>query len=684
MIKHSVCRLCSACCPITVEVENNRLMSAARKSVRPENRQIICPKLRAAKDIVYSDQRLQTPLIREEDGFRPAGWDEALDRVAGKMIGCRDQHGPQSVCWLRGMAADWGLPWDYANRLMNAFGSPNTIGNGSICHVSREFAHTYVHGALALPEIRNARCIVVWGKNDRHTNPGGAEAIYEACENGARLIVIDTVKTALARKADIFLQIHPGHDGLLAMAWIHEIISNDLYDVDFVKQWTKGFDELKRAAAAFPVDAVASRCGLAPELVRQAIDLYAKTRPACIVDGNGLDMQLEVYDATRAACMLRGLTGNIDKPGGDCIPQPLTLADFQLQDRLPPAVAPVTAGYPLYNTFHHNWGRQVQSTVVDAILDERPYPLKMLIVQSGNPLVTMMDAHRARRAFEKLDFLVVIDLFMTETAKMADVILPASSCFEKTQLNRAYIRNSPVMLQEAVIPPLHESRPDWDIVFDLGRRLGLTAEFPWQTAEAALDDQLAPAGITVDDLRAHPQGLYVNQRAYEKYKTGGFATPSGKFEFYSDRLANAGMPAIPFENGFVTDPISFEDQKDQYPLIGISGARDIRFNNSQFRQIPSLLKNRFGCHIDINAEDARQYGVENGDTARVSTPRGDIVMPVKFSAVTRPGIIRIAWGWGDLDPACSLNRLTDDHRRAPLTGTPVGRNFHCRIEKVEG
>lgn len=683
MIRHSVCRLCSACCPITVEVENDRLISAARKSVMPEEKQIPCPKLRAAPDIVYSEKRLKTPLVRENGSFRPAGWDEALDRVTRNLLACREQHGAQTVGWLRGMAADWGLPWDYANRLMNAYGSPNTIGNGSICHVSREFAHTYVHGSLALPEAGKARCIVVWGKNDRHTNPGGAEAIHKARESGARLIVIDPVKTALARKADIFLQIHPGHDGLLAMAWIHEIISNNLYDRDFVDRWTKGFDDLKKVASDYPVEAVAGRCGLDAGQVRNAIHLYATTRPACIVDGNGLDMQLEVFDATRAVCMLRGLTGNIDKPGGDFIPQPLPVADFQLQDRLPPTAEPVTLDYPLYNTFHRNWGRQVQSTVVDAILEETPYPLKMLIVQSGNPLVTMMDANRVRRAFEKLQFLVVIDLFMTETATLADVVLPAASCFEKTQLNRAYIRNSPVMLQEAVIPPLHDSRPDWEIVFDLGRRLGLTEEFPWQTAEAAIDEQLAPAGITVDDLRAHPAGFQLNQREYEKYKTTGFATPSGKFEFYADRLADAGMPPVPFAQGFVADPISFEDQQDQYPLVGISGARDIRFNNSQFRIVPSLLKNGFGCHIDINAADAGLYGLENGDTARVSTPRGQIVMPVKISSVTRPGIIRIAWGWGDLRPECSLNRLTDDHRRAPLTGTPVGRNFRCRIEKVD-
>ncbi len=181
MKKNTVCRLCSSCCPVEVEVENDRLIAAERRSPLPPGERWPCVKLQAAEEIVYAPDRLKKPLIRKEGGargeFREASWDEALDLVAERFRHFKENHGAQSVCWLRGMAADWGAPWDYANRLMNAFGSPNTIGNGSVCHVARDMAHVYTYGAMTLPQIKASRCILVWGKSDPDTNPTAAEAI---------------------------------------------------------------------------------------------------------------------------------------------------------------------------------------------------------------------------------------------------------------------------------------------------------------------------------------------------------------------------------------------------------------------------------------------------------------------------------------------------------------------------
>ena len=480
----------------------------------------------------------------------------------------RQESGAQSVAWLRGMAADWGAPWDYPNRLMHLFGSPNTIGNGSICFVAREFAHSYTYGSMAFPEAKSAKCIIVWGKNDGNTALGAAEGIQWAKEHGATLIVIDPVRTALARQADIWLQIKPGHDGLLALAMINEIIQANLYDADFVERYTVGFDELKHVAAQYPVEKVADTLWLNAEQIKEVVRLYATIKPSAIIDGNGLDMHREVFDTTRAIAMLRALSGNLDKPGGDVLPQPILVRNIQMKDRLPEGVLPVTQQYPLFNTFSETWGNQVQGCVVDAILDESPYPLKMVVVQSGNPLVTMADSTRTRAAFTKVETLVVIDLFMTETARLADVILPAASCFEKTQLNRASIRNNPIFLQDAVIPPVGDSWPDWKIVFELGRRLGFTTEFPWQTAEEAIDFQLEPVGVTVEDLRNNGKGLRIEDLRYEKFRDLPFKTPSGKVEFFSSRLAEAGFPGVPFEYGLGEDPISFADRSEDYPDTG--------------------------------------------------------------------------------------------------------------------
>ncbi|SEL94368.1 Anaerobic selenocysteine-containing dehydrogenase [Syntrophus gentianae] len=685
MILDSVCRLCSSCCPIEVEVVDERLIAARRKSFLAPEKRLSCPKLAAAPDIVYSPLRLTTPLIKKDDGsgFRKAGWDEALDRVVTRFLRHREEYGAQSVAWLRGMAADWGAPWDYPNRLMHLFGSPNTIGNGSICFVAREFAHSYTYGAMAFPEAKNARCIIVWGKNDGNTALGAAEAISYAKEQGATLIVIDPVQTALARKADLWLQIKPGHDGLLAMAMISQIIEEKLYDAEFVEKYTTGFEQLKEVAARYPAEAVAEKIWLSADQIRDLARLYATTKPSSIIDGNGLDMHREVFDTTRAIAMLRALTGNLDRPGGDVLPQPIPLRNIQLKDRLPAGVVPITRDYPLFNAFSETWGNQVQGCLIDAILAEQPYPVKMVVVQTGNPVVTMADSTRTREAFAKLETLVVIEMFMTETAKLADVILPAASCFETTQLNRFSIRNNPMFLQNAVIPPVGDSWPNWRIVFELGRRLGFVTEFPWQSAEEAIDYQLEPAGVTVEKLRRNGSGLRIEELRYEKYREAPFKTPSGRVEFFSRRLAEAGLPGVPFSEGLGGDPISFADQSEAYPILGISGSRDIRFTNSQFRTIPSLLNAGAGCVVDIHPEDARRYDLKENDPVRIESPKGSIEMAARISTTVRPGTIRLSWGWGEHDLRGNLNTLTEDDRRGRVTGTSTSRSFMCRLRKVQ-
>ncbi|MCF8144764.1 MAG: molybdopterin-dependent oxidoreductase [Deltaproteobacteria bacterium] len=683
MKRDTVCRLCSSCCPVEVILEDNRLIAAVRKS-SPLGERASCPKLKAAADIVYSPDRLKAPLVKEKrDGiFKEASWDDALDRVVDRFHYFKKTYGAESICWLRGMAADWGAPWDYVNRLMNLFGSPNTIGNGSVCHVAREMAHVLTYGAMTASDQKNSGCIIVWGKNDRDTNPAAFEGIRHAKDRGAKLIVVDPIRTELAAMADIWLQIKPGCDGLLAMSMIHEIISNGLYDRDFVEKWTVGFDSLRKAAAKYPAEAVGRGIWLAPDAIQAAARLYATQRPASIIEGNGLDMQLNIFDNTRAVCFLRGLTGNLDRPGGDLIPQPIPVRNIQMKDRLPEDVKSITCDYPLFNEFHETWGRHVQSCVIDAILDETPYPVKMLVVQSANPVVTMTDSRRVMRVLERLEFLVVIDPFMTRTAQFAHVVLPATSCFEKTQLNRAFLRNNPVVLQNQVMDCVGDSWPDWKITFELARRLGLEEEFPWQSAEEAIDYQLAPAGITVDMLRENPGGIRVEDIAYEKYTTRGFDTPSGKMEFYSRTLEKHGYPPVPSFDHDAQNQISFYEQRDEFPMLGISGARSRCFTHSQFKFVPSLLNHEKECAIDIHPADAREKGISDGDRVRVETPRGHITMKARISDVVHPEAIRIAWGWGEFSSDYNLNNLTDDDRRNRVTGTPSNRSFMCRITKV--
>jgi len=248
--KYTTCRLCSVCCPTVVFLENNKIVSAERKtSTPPMEENYFCPKLRAISEIVYSADRLKTPLIRKKINGKTiwdeVPWEQALDIIANKLNLFKQRYGAESVCWLRGQASDWGATWHYAMRFMNIFGSPNIIGNGSVCHAAREISHIFTYGAITSPDYKNSKCIVIWGRNDRDTDLSLYNRILYAKEQGAKLIVIDPIRTKLASLADIWLQIRPSCDGLLAMSMIHIIISEDLYDSNFIKEWVVVFFQKK-------------------------------------------------------------------------------------------------------------------------------------------------------------------------------------------------------------------------------------------------------------------------------------------------------------------------------------------------------------------------------------------------------------------------------------------------------
>jgi anaerobic selenocysteine-containing dehydrogenase len=233
-----------------------------------------------------------------------------------------------------------------------------------------------------------------------------------------------------------------------------------------------------------------------------------------------------------------------------------------------------------------------------------------------------------------------------------------------------------------VIDWIADSWPDWKITFELARRLGFEKEFPWDTAEDAIDFQLEPAGITVDMLRENPRGTRVEKAEFEKYKRKGFSTPSGKVEFYSDKLKANGYFPTPHFDIDADNAISFHDRKDEFPFLGISGARSKCFTHSQFKFVPSLVERKQECVVDIHPEDARRNEISDGDTVKVENPRGCVIMKARISDVVHPGSIRIAWGWGEFDPDFNLNNLTDDDKRGSITATPSSRNFMCNISKL--
>ena len=685
--KHTICHLCSACCPVVIYLKDNKIIRVERKSRNRIMEDYFCPKIKAIPQIIYSPDRLKNPMIKKKkDGqffWQEVSWETALNKITKKLNLLKKKDGPESVCWLRGQASDWGAVWHYTNRLMNVFGSPNIIGNGSVCHAARNANHTFTYGAMTNPDYINSNCIIIWGRNDRDSKPSLYEEIVYAKEKGTKIIVIDPIKTKLALMADIWLQIKPGYDGMLAMSMIHVIISENLHDHDFIKDWTIGFDKLKDIASDYIPEKIASTMWLNPEEIRKSASLYAQTKPACIGEGNGIDMHLNVSQTSRAISILRALTGNIDKKGGDLIPQPIPFKDIQLKERSLKNIKPITSEYSLFDQFDKNLGIHTMGVITDTILNEKPYPLKGLIIQGANPAVTMANSTRFVKALSKLELIVVIDLFMTQTAKLADIVLPTTTSFEQTRLNLGSMYGNKVDLQDKTIKWLNNCWPDWKIIFELAKKLGYEKEFPWNSVEEAIDEQLSPAAITTEMLRQSPDGILFQKTRYEKYVKQGFNTPTGKVELYSAKLKKYGYSPLPdFQEAWKNQP-SFYQEKIHFPLIGISGKRSNNYVHSQFRNIPFLLKREPEPFVDIHPKDAKKRNISDGDKVKIESPNGKIIMKARISNIIHSGSVRIAWGWGEFNLDYNLNKLTDDEQKDSITSTTSNRTFMCNVVKAD-
>lgn len=685
MKRITVCRLCSANCLIEANIDQNNNIFAERIKSPYLKKNISCPKLQAVNEIIYSPDRLTDPLLKIKKANKPTwekqSWEIILDMIASKLQYYKKNYGAESICWIRGQAPDWSSTWHYAMRFMNLLGSPNIIGNGAICHAAREFAHIMTYGEMSSPDYKNSKYIIVWGRNDHNSKPRLFENILYAKERGAKLIVIDPVKTELAQIADSWLQIKPGGDGLFAMAMMNVIIKEKLYDQKFVDKWTLGFDQLSQSIDAYSPKIISKIINIDSDVIRTIARLYATTKPACIGEGNGLDMNLEVFQTTRAICILRALTGNIDKKGGDKIPLPIPFRNIELAELLPKDVKPITYEYPLFDHFRPTRGNPALGPVTGAIINKKPYPIKVLIIQGTNPVVTVANTKRFLKALDSLDLIIVIDLFMTQTAKYADIVLPTTTSFETTRINFPALYSNQVVLQDKIINSLGNSWPDWKITFELARRMNFEKEFPWKNVEQAIDYQLEPTGITVKQLRSKPEGIdFQHKKSYLKYLEDGFHTPSKKVEILSEKLQRYGFSGLPSFKLSIEN-YSYYKLKEEYPLLAISGARPNYFVHSQFRNIESLLKYEPEPLVDIHSLDAKERKIENGDLIKIFTPNGSIEMKANVSNIISPGIIRIPWGWGESNLTYNANNLTDDSEKSPITSTTSNRSFMCNISK---
>lgn len=672
------CALCVNCCGINAFVKDGRLLRVEGMKEHPVNKGGLCPKGERLVEYLYSEERLKHPLKRDNGNFKRISWDEALGTIAEKLKQIKGAYGARALAVYCGsVGVEHVEAAFFAQRFRGAYGTPNFLSVESGCFRQRILSRQMTFGRYITEDIENAKCIILWGHNPDASRWIVREWIDEALEKGAKLIVVDPRRIPLAQKG-LHLQIRPGTDCALALAMINVIISEELYDKEFVQEWTIGFNELRKHVKEYKPEWAEKITWVPKEDIRNSARVFATNKGASIVQGTcTLDRQANDVQNNRALAILQTITGNIEIPGGWVASRIVPLSDL----RIPVEEKPIgTKEYPLHNEL---WGRTAaygQSMVFsDVVLSEKPYPIKGLIVTAGNPVLTMPDSRAFKKALEELDLVVTIDLFMTATGRLSHIVLPACSFLEQTGIGGYPIGLmhgiSYIMLRRKVIEPIGESKPDWMIWAELGRRMGLGEYFPWETDEEMVEYLLSPSKITLQELEAHPEGLLYAPKSYELYKKIGFKTPSGKIEIYSDTLRQAGFEPLPTYREPTRSPLNHPDLAREYPLIMTTGARILEYIHTQLRNISDVRKLHPEPVAELHPNTAAEYGIEDGKEMIVETKEGSIKIKAKVTPEIAERVVSVPHGWEE----ANVNVLTSKELRDPILGCAEDKGLLCKV-----
>ncbi|MFC1978960.1 molybdopterin-dependent oxidoreductase, partial [Chloroflexota bacterium] len=490
------------------------------------------------------------------------------------------------------------------------------------------------------------------------------------------IIVVDPRETESAKLATLWLQLRPGTDAALLMSMINVIIAEGLYDKDFVEKWCYGFDRLAERAREYHPDKVADITWVPADKIKKAARIIGENKPIYSANGMGTEHLQGSIQAIQARLILVALTGSVDVDGGMYMPGPgiSSAIDWEAGNKLTEEqkLKQLGAGrfpfisWPGYKLIEENtmrlFGVPPASPVITAnahaptmfraILTGDPYPVKAVITNFSNPMVTSANTKLVYNALLNLDLYVVTDYWLTPSAELADYVLPVASWLERPFLvgygseqglfpmNYGGEQGLP-----SSIPGEYDHKTDYEIFRELGLRLGQKQDWPWKNLEEVYDAQLAPVGTTFKEFMDKNNGLSLTPREYLKYKEIGFATTSGKVELYSTILEKLGYDPLPnYEEPFET-PISRPDLVEKFPFMLITGGRFREMFHSEHRQIDPVRRKRPHPLVQINPDTAKSLGIGNGDWVWIESPRGRIRMKCQYYTGIDSRVIHCEHGW---------------------------------------
>ena len=660
-----------------VEVEGGRLRSIESHPDNMATPEGVCLKGLSYIERVYAKDRILNPLQRTSSGdFERITWDSALNRIASELISARDRYGPRSDFFYSGSGTK-GLLNEVSTDFWRLFGGCTTTF-GDLCwpaglEATRLTLGDNKHNAPW--DLVNARLIIFWGKNPAETNIHQMRFVEEAVDNGARVVVIDPRRTQSSEGAELLVQIRPGTDGALALGIAHLLIARQTIDEAFIQSHVHGYKEFAAMVRDYPQDRVAEITDVPVEVIERLAEMTGSITPLSICAGFGMQRYTNSAQTMRALISLLALTGNFGKPGAGWIYANLQSSIFS-SVREPLALYPPDAD--------DNPIRVSVSTarLGPEMLEQQDPELKVAWVERGNPVTQNPHTSKVLEAFRALDFRVVVDQFLTDTAREADIVLPAKTMFEQTDVIGAYWHPY-IQIKAKLIDPPDEVRPETEVYWYLAQRLGVSADEIDQTIpapsdnaiEAWLEDRLEPfPELSIERLRQGPALAPGTQEC--AWSDLIFPTPSGKIELLSEEARERwGTDALPTFGPNIEQPAAGAAR--DYPLQLLTPNTKNRIH-SQFGNLPSIRALDPDSFVEMSPADAAARGIVDGSQVSVFNDRGKVKIAIRLDHSLRPGCIVIHNGWW-LSEGGGINLLS----AARETDMGHGAAFHDNAVEVE-
>lgn len=694
---HRICPLCEACCGLEIRTRGREIVSIRGAADDVFSHGYICPKGYALKDLHEDPDRLRTPLIKRDGRFVEATWDEAFAEIERRLPPLLEKHGRDAVALSIGnpSAHKMGLLL-YVPRLGKALGTKNVYSASTLDQMPKQLSAGLMFGhwlSIPLPDIERADFLLMLGANPVASNGslwtvpdfrGKAKALRA---RGGRLVVVDPRRTETAAIADAHHAIRPGADVFLLAAMVHTLFDEGLVNTGRLTPHLNGIDVVRAAVQPFAPERVAARCALDAGVIRSLARELAAAPRGCVYGRIGTCTQPYGTLCSWLVDVLNALTAKLDEPGGAMLPQ---APAFQNNSSGEPGRgrgivtgrwASRVSGAP------EVFGELPMTCLAEEIETPGEGQVKALITLASNPVLSSPGGPRLAAALDTLDFMVSVDIYVNETTRHADVILPGSSPLEDSHYDVAFHQlshrnharwSAPVFERD----PAHV--PEWQILLRLaaiaqGRGAGPVAgESPEQLLDAAL--RTGPYGLTLAQLQAAPGGIDLGP--LQPRLPAALRTPSGQVE-----LAPAAcIGDLPRALADLDTPPA--------PLVVI-GRRDVRSNNSWMHNLPVLAKGPARCTLLVHPQDAARAGVASGTTARLAGAGRSVTVTVEVDDSVAPGVVCLPHGWGHdrpgarltlaaERPGASLNDILDDTLRDPLSGNAVLAGGAVTLEAVEG